>query len=49
LRDLKTTRVIVAHRPATVAHADMVIPFARLGQSRTAVKKRFIGGATADA
>lgn len=31
LHDLKMTRVIVAHRPATIAHADVVIPFASLG------------------
>jgi ATP-binding cassette, subfamily B, bacterial CvaB/MchF/RaxB len=30
LRSLKITRIIVAHRPATVAHADLVIPFARI-------------------
>jgi ATP-binding cassette subfamily B protein RaxB len=34
LRELKMTRVIVAHRPATVALADVTIPFAMLGQSR---------------
>ncbi|TIX87245.1 peptidase domain-containing ABC transporter [Rhizobium sp. P44RR-XXIV] len=31
LRDLQMTRVIVAHRPATIANADLVIPFATLG------------------
>lgn len=31
LRDLQMTRVIVAHRPATIANADVIIPFATLG------------------
>jgi ATP-binding cassette, subfamily B, bacterial CvaB/MchF/RaxB len=30
LRDLRMTRVIVAHRPATIAHADLVLPFTEL-------------------
>jgi ATP-binding cassette subfamily B protein RaxB len=34
LRDLRMTRVIAAHRPATVAHADVVVPFAVFNQSR---------------
>ena len=33
LRDLRITRVIVAHRPATIAHADKVINLENLGQS----------------
>jgi ATP-binding cassette subfamily B protein RaxB len=32
LRDLRMTRVVVAHRPATIAHADAVIPFATLNR-----------------
>jgi ATP-binding cassette subfamily B protein RaxB len=34
LRDLRMTRVIAAHRPATVAHADVVMPFALFNQTR---------------
>jgi ATP-binding cassette subfamily B protein RaxB len=34
LRDLRMTRVIVAHRPATIAHADLVIPFTVLNHQR---------------
>lgn len=37
LRELRMTRVIAAHRPGTVAHADIVIPFARLDQSKQSV------------
>ncbi len=33
LRDLHMTRVIIAHRPATIAHADLVIPFASLNSN----------------
>jgi ATP-binding cassette, subfamily B, bacterial CvaB/MchF/RaxB len=28
LRDLRMTRVVVARRPATMVHADIIIPFA---------------------
>lgn len=38
LRDLRMTRVIVAHRPATIAHADIVIPFAVLSRQRDAAE-----------
>lgn len=38
LRNLKMTRIIVAHRPATVAHADITIPFATLGHSRPGLR-----------
>jgi ATP-binding cassette subfamily B protein RaxB len=34
LRELRMTRVIAAHRPATVAQADLVIPFATFARSR---------------
>jgi ATP-binding cassette subfamily B protein RaxB len=37
LRDLRMTRVIAAHRPATVAHADVVVPFAVLSQSKASL------------
>jgi ATP-binding cassette subfamily B protein RaxB len=30
LRELRMTRIIVAHRPATIAHADIVVPFGEL-------------------
>jgi ATP-binding cassette subfamily B protein RaxB len=30
LRDLRMTRVIVSHRPATIAHADSVLSFTAL-------------------
>lgn len=30
LRELRMTRVIVAHRPATIAHADVIVPFDEL-------------------
>lgn len=33
LRELRMTRVIVAHRPATIAHADVIMPFHELAQS----------------
>jgi ATP-binding cassette subfamily B protein RaxB len=36
LRDLPITRVTVAHRPATIAHSDIVIPFAALNHQRDA-------------
>jgi len=36
LRDMRMTRVTVAHRPATIAHADVVIPFLMLGANREA-------------
>jgi ATP-binding cassette, subfamily B, bacterial CvaB/MchF/RaxB len=32
LRDLRMTRVVVAHRPATMAHADIIIPFASVNR-----------------
>jgi ATP-binding cassette subfamily B protein RaxB len=32
LRDLRMTRVIVAHRPATIAHADFVVPLNTLSR-----------------
>ncbi len=35
LRTMKMTRIVVAHRPATVAHADITIPFAQFQQTRT--------------
>ncbi|QXX74011.1 peptidase domain-containing ABC transporter [Methylovirgula sp. HY1] len=38
LRDLKMTRIIIAHRPATVAHADVTIPFAVLGQAKPGLR-----------
>jgi ATP-binding cassette subfamily B protein RaxB len=34
LRDLNMTRVIVAHRPATVAHADEVVSFSSLNSNK---------------
>jgi ATP-binding cassette subfamily B protein RaxB len=37
LRDLRMTRVIVAHRPATIAHADVVIPFASINRPLSGV------------
>jgi ATP-binding cassette, subfamily B, bacterial CvaB/MchF/RaxB len=37
LRDLRMIRVIAAHRPATVAHADVVVPFAVLSQSKASL------------
>lgn len=37
LRDLRMTRIIAAHRPGTVAHADVVVPFALLSQSKTSL------------
>jgi ATP-binding cassette, subfamily B, bacterial CvaB/MchF/RaxB len=49
LRDLRMTRIIVAHRPATVAHADIVIPFARLGQARPGLANRQVGSSRAEA
>lgn len=33
LRELRMTRVIVAHRPATIAHADVIVTFQELLQS----------------
>jgi ATP-binding cassette subfamily B protein RaxB len=33
LRELRMTRIIVAHRPATIAHADYVLPFQELVRS----------------
>lgn len=33
LRELRMTRVIVAHRPATIAHADIVLPFDQIIRS----------------
>jgi ATP-binding cassette subfamily B protein RaxB len=38
LRDLHMTRVIVAHRPATIAHADIVIPFASINRMTGALE-----------
>jgi ATP-binding cassette, subfamily B, bacterial CvaB/MchF/RaxB len=40
LRDLSMTRVIVAHRPATVAHADEVISFSSLNSNNTMLGKQ---------
>jgi ATP-binding cassette subfamily B protein RaxB len=44
LRDFRMTRVIVAHRPATIAHADVVIPFATLGGARLRLAPEPTGG-----
>lgn len=38
LRSMKMTRIIVAHRPATVAHADITIPFTRFQQTRQSTR-----------
>ncbi len=37
LRDLRMTRIIATHRPGTVAHVDVVVPFALLSQSKTSL------------
>lgn len=39
LRDLKMTRIVAAHRPATVAHADVVIPFDRFSHAVPTMKE----------
>jgi ATP-binding cassette, subfamily B, bacterial CvaB/MchF/RaxB len=42
LRGLKMTRIIVAHRPATVALADVTIPFARLNPAKRGLRAHAI-------
>jgi ABC-type transport system involved in cytochrome bd biosynthesis fused ATPase/permease subunit len=37
LRDLQMTRVIIAHRPAAIAHADLVIPLASINRPVTPI------------
>ena len=46
LRDLQITRVIVAHRPATIAHADRVINLEELEQSTLSSVRSTAGEAT---
>ncbi|PWB78825.1 MAG: ABC transporter [Methylocystaceae bacterium] len=39
LRELRMTRIIVAHRPATIAHADIVLPFFEIASASRATQQ----------